>query len=233
MRVAEAFKDIFGQDTVEELDSVWNIHETRVGATFNLLQVNNPGESFFVINPCLYSQNVCHDDTGWLNDKNCDGAALTRNSGIDYIILVELKSTLDSTKIITAYEQIVQSFVKLQMMLSICQGYDMQNYDLIGVIACKPAKNKDQEIKFHQELLNIKEGNFVPPDMACLVRLYFDSYIECYLADTPFMKGHAFHKDFQYHKIRIYLKMADAYSDDSVAVDFVEFQKQHSTGAFM
>ena len=225
MSVAEAFKDIFGQDTVVEFEDTWNIRESRKDATFNLLQVNNPGESFSVINPVVYSGNIWLGDAGWMNDKNCDGAALTRNNGKDYVILVELKSTLDSTKIIAAYEQIVQSFVKLQMMLSVCQDYDMHNYDIVGVIACKPAKNKDQETKFHQELLNIKEGNFVPPDMVCLVKLYFNSYIECCLSETHFMKGHAFHKDFHLHKIRIYLKTALAYPDSSVTVDFAELQK--------
>ena len=136
------------------------------------------------------------------------------------LVLSELKSSLDSCDILKAYRQIVFTYLKLHMMMSVCEGFDISNWEIIGIIACLPPKNEDQKTKLQLELLNMEEGNNeIKPDIKCFVQLFFKKKIESGLADTPFTKGKPLHEKLKDMKISICLKTANSTTDSETELN--------------
>lgn len=66
---------------------------------------------------------------------DCDGIMLFEHNGQKYILLSELKSTFSSSKIDYAKNQLVGSYMKIIGILSIFQGFKIQDYKVAGIIA--------------------------------------------------------------------------------------------------
>lgn len=104
------------------------------------------------------------------------------------------------------------------MMFSLCQDYDISDWNVIGVIACLPPKDENQKTNLFLEYLNIEEGT-VKPDVKLLVRLLFESKIVVDLGSVPFVKRLSLNDQLKRLKISICLKTADSVGDSSTILE--------------
>ncbi len=220
MDVFNSFKIIFDKCPVSISNNEWQVNESNQHASFKTLIVQNIGNDFYNLGNATYKDMDCitNKRSRILEDKDCDGAALTEIDGKTIFILSELKSSLDSCDILNAYKQIVFTFLKLHMMFSLCQDYDISDWNVIGVIACLPPKDENQKTNLFLEYLNIEEGT-VKPDVKLLVRLLFESKIVVDLGSVPFVKRLSLNDQLKRLKISICLKTADSVGDSSTILE--------------
>ena len=73
---------------------------------------------------------------------DCDGAFLVQGDKHKYLFLNELKSTFDSGDIYHASNQIVSTYIKLNMILNLLPNYQKQDVKVKGFIFSRPANKK-------------------------------------------------------------------------------------------
>lgn len=71
---------------------------------------------------------------------DCDGIFICEKGGKKYFIFNELKSTFDSSDIFHAKQQIISSYLKLNMLLHVTQGYRNEDFEIKGFIFSHPPK---------------------------------------------------------------------------------------------
>lgn len=220
MNVFDSFQKIFNKCPIAVLDDQWSVQETDSCALFRTLTIQNTGKAFFVFEKGSYANMSCISSkrSSFLEDKDCDGVALTEIGGKKILILSELKSSLDSLDVLKAYKQIVFTYLKLYMMLSLCQDFDIDNWSVVGIIACHPPKGEDQKTKLQLEYLNIEESAS-RPDVKCLVRLLFENKIETSLSNIPFTQNLPLNDQLQRGKFNICLKTADTISSSELSLE--------------
>lgn len=129
---------------------VWEVSECKEQARFKRLRLYC--SNFHCIDPGLYSnwltilkgaQIILSKEVpdGWFEDLNCDGIALCEQASSYHIVLVELKSTFSSKDIYKAVKQVVFSWLKVHMWLSLCSEYSPAKVKVTAIIACLPPKN--------------------------------------------------------------------------------------------
>ncbi len=218
MGVIDSLRDIYDKMPLSESDDAWVVKEQDKGATFNKLDIQNCGGKFYVIDNSAYKKldDMITRNSTFLQDEDCDGVASTNVKGNTNFVMAELKSNLASEKIQKAYKQIVFTYLKLFMMMSICQNTDVGKYEIMGIIACHPPKDTDQEDFLKLQYLNIEE---IAPDIKCLVKLYYEGKIECEFGKIYFIKDKKLPDFLKNKKFTLYLKTSDTPKSPSASFD--------------
>lgn len=226
MEIIDSFKKIFDGAPVTEKHDTLDVIEQEPSASFKKLQICNTGEVFYNIDKSvLQSPSILCKHSSKILHKNCDGITLTKGRNGDYLILAELKSSLHTNVIIDAYKQIICTLLKIHAMLSFCHGYSLNDINLRGIIACKPAKDKTHEAFFKDNLYLLSLGTKeLRPDIKFSVKLYYDKCVKTKIVTSPLFDDtcNAFHDDFKNKDIEIYLKTADFYSNSEASMDISE-----------
>ena len=146
MEIAESFNSVFDKAPCVLIKSQCEIHEHNQGASFTNLKLVNDGEEIFLLDNQFYknSHEKIIDWSSNLSDLDSDGFLITEINGRKFIVVSELKSALDSRDLLKAYKQIVFTYIKCYMLLSLCSTFQAEDFDIIGIIACKPPKDKKQ-----------------------------------------------------------------------------------------
>ena len=69
---------------------------------------------------------------------DCDGIMIFEEGGQKYMFFSELKSTFDSSDIFYAKDQIISSYLKINMLLNLLQNYKTEDYIVKGFIFSYP-----------------------------------------------------------------------------------------------
>lgn len=69
---------------------------------------------------------------------DCDGITIFEENGKKYMFLSELKSTFDSRDILHAREQIISSYIKINMAMNLLHCYNANEFIAKGFIVCLP-----------------------------------------------------------------------------------------------
>ena len=69
---------------------------------------------------------------------DCDGIMIFEEGGQKYMFFSELKSTFDSSDIYLAKDQIISSYLKINMLLNLLQNYKTEDYIVKGFIFSYP-----------------------------------------------------------------------------------------------
>lgn len=197
---------------------VWIVSEKDAGAFFRRLTIRNTGCVFHeVCNPFYKGiKNTTEDRSTLLWDSDCDGVCEISITGKMHYVFVDLKSNFDIQKIHNAFLQDLHTFLKLHTMLSLCEGYDLNNSVIDLVVACKTFKNKAQEDKILDILL---EKTALPEDS--FEKIFLNDLINgenpktCSLCDFKTIKDLPFHPDIKHTKVRVHLVLSENYADDS------------------
>ena len=221
MIVVNSFKTVFDKCSVSVSTNDWRIDESNQNASFKTLIIRNAGNDFHYFRQAVYKEMAwITKKSSILKDKDCDGVALTKLGDQTIFILSELKASLDSRDIMNAYQQMVFTFLKLHMMFSLCQDYDIYSWHVIGVIACLPP-NETQKDSLYLDYLQSDEIG-TRRDVKFLERLLFERKIETDFGCIPFIKDMLLNEQLKKLKLSIYLKTANSTSDTSTTLDVSE-----------
>ena len=89
----------------------------------------------------FFSKARCTEDAS-IFSLDCDGAFLVQGDKHKYLFLNELKSTFDAGDIYHASNQIVSTYIKLNMILNLLPNYQKQDVKVKGFIFSRPANKK-------------------------------------------------------------------------------------------
>lgn len=79
---------------------------------------------------------------------DCDGILIfEREDSRKTLVLCELKSNYDTTKIYKAYKQILSSCIKFKLLLNLLPRYRAEEWDVKGFIFSKPKPSKDKLLR--------------------------------------------------------------------------------------
>lgn len=71
---------------------------------------------------------------------DCDGIILFEKDGKKYMFFSELKSTFDTSDIFHAKDQIISSYIKINMIMHLLRCYNSNDFIIKGFIVCLPPK---------------------------------------------------------------------------------------------
>lgn len=87
---------------------------------------------------------------------DCDGIIIfDGGNGSKYMFLTELKSAFDSTDIFKARNQIISSFMKINLILNLVRGYNLNDFIVKGFIASQEPNSNS--------IWNISKSSFLKP----------------------------------------------------------------------
>ena len=229
MEIAESFKSVFDIAPYVLINSQCEIHEHNQGASFTNLKLVNDGEEIFLLDNQFYknSHEKIIDWSSNLSDLDSDGFLITEINGRKFIVVSELKSALDSRDLLKAYKQIVFTYIKCYMLLSLCSTFQAEDFDIIGIIACKPPKDKKQNDYLKDTYLQLMNSSLcsVQPDIRLMVRLFMEKHIKTKFGNIPFLRAMNLHNDLSSSSFRLYLLMPDSYEKSELKVNLVDLLK--------
>ncbi len=82
---------------------------------------------------------------------DCDGISIFEEDGHKYVFLSELKSSFSSSELYHAKDQLISSYIKINMILHLLPGYKKQDYIFKAFIVGLPA-NKNYIRDLHKQL---------------------------------------------------------------------------------
>lgn len=87
-------------------------------------------------------------ESGRIFYLDCDGILIfERKDSRKTLVLCELKSNYDTTKIYKAYKQILSSCIKFKLLLNLLPRYRAEEWDVKGFIFSKPKPSKDKFLR--------------------------------------------------------------------------------------
>lgn len=220
MRIIDSLKKLYGSNCItQESIGECKVCERNENSKFVKLFIKNGQHTFFEIAEDLYVKSLnINNKYSILNNQNCDGVFITEIDNKAACVFSELKSSLDSNDIFKAHKQIIFSFFKIYLFLSLSEEFN-NNVEYIGIIGSRPVKDKSQEALFELELLNMQEGRPVDKEMICLVELWKEKTIKHRIRDFSFIKGFPLCGTIGDKEMTICLYTAKSFMDDSGSFD--------------
>ncbi|MDO3391576.1 hypothetical protein Q3C19_13985 [Bacteroides sp. ET489] len=71
---------------------------------------------------------------------DCDGIVIFEKNGKKYMFFSELKSTFSKSELFSAKDQIISSYLKINMLMHLLRCYNYDDFVIKGFIACLPPK---------------------------------------------------------------------------------------------
>lgn len=222
-RIVDAFSKLYslpaGNLVSQHLNSL-SVNETEPDATFNQLNIDAPGATFYAVEKVFY-QDLYDAKSPILGNINCDGIALVKFEDKQYLLLVELKSNFDTDKISWAFQQEVRSLLKIISSLSLCGGFDINDITIRGVIACHPFKSETARTKCLDNLLMERDAG--KKDARFKYRMITERKIAARFAKCQwFIPADALSDDIRNHEFIISLVVGSNYADQSCTIPLVD-----------
>ena len=190
MQIIESLKQLY--DKYSEFcisnSSEWNIIETAQNAHLKKLHFKTEKSVLGLIKNPFYSNlsSITIDRSNFLRDSNCDGVIIHDDGLTKKMIFVDLKSSLSSSNLKKAIKQDFYSFLKLQMLLSVCKDYDLNDYEIYFYMACCSC-SEDELDYIRDEIFQHEESGDMDYSNYCLRSLLFNgNNWSCTLNQLPF-----------------------------------------------
>lgn len=84
---------------------------------------------------------------------DCDGIVIFEKEGKKYMFFSELKSTFDTSDIFHAKDQIISSYIKINMLMHLLRCYNCDDFVIKGFIVCLPPKQEFLRDLYRQQFL--------------------------------------------------------------------------------
>lgn len=154
--------------------------------------------------------------TSHIIDDECDGIGVFNNEGLNLLVFADLKSNFDTNKIQHAFVQSLCSFMKLHSMLSLCEGYDLEQSDIEFVVTSCCFPNKDKETNTYEWLVREKTAN--PNSFVSRIAypLLQNGSTSIFIKDFPIVENIPFNKKILDKKVRLSLVRSKNYTDTFV-----------------
>lgn len=218
-RVINAFRNLFSLPTgnvIIECNDCMTTIESNPQSTFTQLDIGSQGETFYVVKNDFY-KDLYNGKSRVLGNVNCDDIALIKHNNQPFVLLVELKSNVDADKISEAFQQEVRSCLKLTSSLGICDGYNISDFEIRGVIACHPFKSKEALTHCLHNLLLEKDAG--KKDARFKYRIVSERRITTRFEECKwFLPVEALPVDIRTHKFTVSLIFGKKYEDSSLSI---------------
>ncbi len=218
-RIVDAFSKLYSLpvgNPISQQQNSLSVNETEPDATFNQLTIDAPGATFYSVDKEFY-KDLYDAKSPVLGNANCDGMALVKYSDKLYLLLVELKSNLDTDKLSKAFQQEVRSFLKMASSLSLCDGYNINDIVIRGVIACHPFKSETAKTKCLDSILLERDAG--KKDARFKYRMVTERKItSCFANCHWFIPVDALSDDIRNHEFMISLVFGSDYDDKSCTI---------------
>jgi hypothetical protein len=139
--------------TITEPDEQSSIKSISLGDIREYLQINN---TFIKPLAAFFNENGSDN----IFNKDCDGIVLLKYNNKKYCLLIELKSTFDTERIYKAKNQIMSSYIKLNMSLGLLADYHKDEFEYIGIIVSQEPNDEDIAWMQREEIDSRKLNEF-------------------------------------------------------------------------
>ena len=222
MRLCESYQSVYDMSQVQVIDGEWVVHEREPNAIFRTLKIESIHEPSFALANSEYkcTHAKIFEKSSTLKDLDCDGFAVVTHEGKKYVVAVELKSSFDTKKVLQAYEQSVFSFLKNHMIFSLCQGYSVEDYDILIVIGCC-LPNGDQKVWLKDQMMLIMNGvKSVHRDVYFAVKLFYEKSASCPMGSSHFLENLELPDSIKNRRMRIVLKCPSLSCEQELSLTF-------------
>lgn len=139
---------------------------------------------------------------------DCDGITIFEKNGNKYMFFSELKSSFDTRDIFHAKDQIISSYIKINMIMHLLRCYNSNDFIIKGFIICLPPNYNYLRDLYKQQLLN--PGNKYKSEADFVIELcYFKEKkmqlkpTDCFnLKDLP-LGNFGIFKEMEFHYIEV------------------------------
>lgn len=222
MRIADSFLQIFDKTntniSAKSPVPVWTVVETKSSAKIKRLIIDINGAEYVAFNDQVSKNmtNITTDRSTILEDSECDGIAIIKRENNLCLLFCDLKSKFNNHKIIKALNQDLASFLKMYMLLSVCNGFKLSKCSIDFIVACKCLENDNVKADMLSRLNSIQMANIYSFDGIVLYPLLKNGEICVKLGDFPQIAGLDINPCIKNKKVKLRLLMSSNYADDFV-----------------
>ena len=222
MKLADSFLQIFDKTntsiSAKSPDLVWCVVETAPDAGIKRLFVDMNKADYVAFNEllCKSMPNITTQRSSNIEDSECDGIAMAEKDGRLLFIFCDLKPTFDTCKIIKAFKQDLLSFLKIKMLLSICNGFNFDDCDIDFIVACKCFATDEKRTDFISRLQMKQIAKVDAFSSKILYPLLLNGEKCVRLGDFPQIAGLDINPCIKNKKVKLRLLMSSNYADDYV-----------------
>lgn len=143
----------------------WEVSENTETASLKQITIQRKNTRFIGFNQEITRSMTMCQRSSELKDKECDGFSfLKEKDDVVGLLFVELKSQYCKNNISKSIKQMLFSFLKIHSMLSLCDGYSLNNLDIFFCSATLCAKDEAERTKLLDFInkavkCNIKDEN--------------------------------------------------------------------------
>ena len=214
MQIIDSIKSVFDRKSncCHIVNSEWVLTESDAGATFLKMTFHYANAEFGTITNDFYKGvgNVTCDRSTYLKDKDCDGVSFICDGDVRKLFLVDMKSSFNENNIFDAYKQDFFTFLKMHMMLSLCAGYNLQDWEVNYYVACPPCKSEAEAASIKDNIMmneQIGQDRFI--DRCIKEYFYGGSDYICNIFETPLCNGKQLHESIQNSTIHFHIFCPD------------------------
>lgn len=211
----------------------WLISESDNKASLQSVSIQGGEKVFYTLNQDAYKGLLGKmlSQSTHLKDLDCDGVALVEDGSPATLVLVELKSSLCTTYICRAYEQLLYTHIKLQMMFSLCEGVPLTERRVVYWIICGEDNGENgvssrKHRDFFENLISkqcSKENDLVLNPMNKFSRdLYKWRHLKITLGNNHIIRDKPFSSEIKSLEVQIYLSLVDTTNRKDVTLPFPE-----------
>ena len=167
--------DLLGKMIIDHWDTL-TIEETDPSAGLKSCVISHQGCNLFEIDIKSLIDPLRNMFKETLLRKKCDKIFFITHNDINYLFLVEMKTTMDKDEAYEAKDQINASFAKLMMFFNLIENFDSNKWKYIGLIVGRKGKELITRLN---DMVQISPNKISPQD-DFLLRLYAGDIKEGY-----------------------------------------------------
>lgn len=145
MSICDNLRTIFPKYT-QTSEGQTEVKVLEKGSQAKLIEVKWTNSNFQVIDPRIVSNMKSLFESGGsvkMLHLDCDGIMIFEKDGQKYLFFSELKSGFDPRRINKAKNQIIASYLKINMILNLLSDYEKADYIIKGFIFSNPPTGTD------------------------------------------------------------------------------------------
>jgi hypothetical protein len=151
---------------------------------------------------------------------DCDGIVIFEKKGKKYMFFSELKSTFSISELFSAKDQIISSYIKINMLMHLLPCYNCDDFVIKGFIACLSPKKEFMRDLYRKQLLKRGSKYKTEAEFAIDLCYYKDKKITLVPTDCFKLKGLPLGNTGIFKKIEFnYIEVPDKTSSITVDVD--------------